>query len=452
MTWQEVSLKLSRLLPLFGVGILGGIAWFAFHRRHKAHVKGVRAYKDAKENDMIEPLSLHPEIDPVRCAGCGACVKACPEGEIIQMINHKAVLTTPTKCVGHGECEVACPFDAISLVFGTKTRGMELPRITGNYETNVQGLYIAGELGGMGLIRNAIKQGKLAAEHAAANLPRGSAPKTDAEILIIGAGAAGLSAALACTEAKVPYLCIEQNSVGGTIYNFPRQKVVMTQPAVLPLAGEMRFAANKVSKEELLDYWSKLRKKARLKIKEGCKFISLKKDQNGIFHVQTSMGVLTAKKVMLCMGVRGSPRKLGLPNEDMTKVTYNLLDPDQYRKRHVAVVGGGNAAVEAAQYLAKQKLKNKVTLLVRSQKLDRCNQENQDIINEMARRGQVKMMFNTVVKEIHKKHLVLESEGRTLEVPNHYLFIFAGAEMPFKFLESIGIKIDKKFGEPVKKA
>ncbi len=451
MTWQEVSLKLSRLLPLLGVGLIGAIAWYSFRRRHKMHVKGARAYRDAKDNDMIEPLSLHPEIDPMRCAGCGACVKACPEGDIIQMINHKAVLTAPTKCVGHGECEISCPFNAISLVFGTKTRGMDLPRITTNYETNVPGLYISGELGGMGLIRNAIKQGKLAAEHAVANIPR-AGPRTDTDILVIGAGAAGLSAALAAVQAKVPYICIEQNSVGGTIYNFPRQKVVMTQPAFLPLVGEMKFGGNKVSKEELLAYWTGIRRQTGLKIKEGCKFISLKKDQHGVFHVETSLGKVTAKKVMLCMGVRGSPRKLGLLNEDMAKVTYNLLDPDQYRKRHVAVVGGGNAAVEAAQYLAKSKLRNHVTLLVRSPKLDRCNQENQDIINAMAKQGQVTMRFNTTVKEIHKRHLVVEQGGKPLDLQNHYLFVFAGAEMPFKFLESIGIKIDRKFGEPVKKA
>ena len=156
-------------------------------------------------------------------------------------------------------CEVSCPFEAISLVYGTSTRGMDLPRISTDYETNVPGLYIAGELGGMGLIRNAVKQGKFAAEHAAKNLKK---VKCDVDITIIGAGPAGLSASLTARNKKVNYVCLEQNSFGGTVYNFPRQKVVMSQPFELPIVGEVKFPSHKVSKEDLLGVWNRIRQVA----------------------------------------------------------------------------------------------------------------------------------------------------------------------------------------------
>lgn len=324
---------------------------------------------------------------------------------------------------------------------------MDIPRITGNYETNVPGLYIAGELGGMGLIRNAAKQGFLATSHAVKNLKKNA--NADTDILIIGAGPAGFSAGLTAVANKVNYICLEQNSFGGTIYNFPRQKVVMTHPVDLPIVGKMKFAGNHVSKEELLEYWDDIRRKTGLRITEKTKFENLARDGD-IFIVKTSSGQIRARKVILCIGVRGTPRRLGLPNEDLPKVTYNLLDPEQYQERGVAVVGGGNAGVEAAQMLSNPKYRNRVTLLLRGETFDRCNEENQKIINKMAQEGKLEIWKNSSVKEIHADRLVIKSEKDEKVIPNDFLFVFAGAEMPHKFLMDLGVKIDKKFGEALK--
>lgn len=442
--WQDISILLGTVVVFLGPIIFAALAWYAFKRRHKVVQEGAKTYLKARKERTLDPITLHPEIDPALCAGCGVCVDACPEGKILRLVGHKAVLVSATQCVGHGECELACPFDAISLVFGTKTRGMELPRISTHYETNVEGLYIAGELGGMGLIRNAVKQGQLAARHAIETL--GKASKAQVDLLIVGAGPAGLSACLEATAAKVSYLCIEQGSLGGTVYNFPRQKVVMSQPADLPLYGVMKFPENKVSKEQLLELWTEIRQKAKLRIKENCKFLGLEK-KGGAFHVKTSIGDLSAKKVMLAMGVRGSPRKLGVPGEETPKVTYNLLDPEQYQKVSVAIVGGGNAAAEAVQNLARKQYGNKVYMLVRDQSMDRANSENRDLVNKLVAQGRVILHYETVVTEIHPKHLVIKKKDEVSEIPNDFVFIFAGALLPFKFLESLGIQIDKKFGE-----
>lgn len=447
--WTVLSIALGRLLGVFGFASLAAIALAVVARRLRAQKKAAAIYGEAIKTGTAEPLTLHPEIDRLRCAGCGACVKACPEGDILQLIDHKAVLVSPTKCVGHGECEASCPFDAIQLVFGTQTRGMELPRVTTHFETNVSGLYIAGELGGMGLIRNAVKQGRLAAEHAVQTLS-GREP-SDCDLLIVGAGPAGLAASLAAIGSKKSYICLEQNSFGGTIYNFPRQKVVMSHPADLPLVGPMRFPSNKISKEELLGFWNHVRRKTDLRVNEGCRFVSLERNGN-IFTVETSKGLVTARRVILAMGVRGTPRRLGVAGEDLPKVTYNLLEPEQYQGRHIVVVGGGNAGVEAAQQLGHPRYRNRVTLLVRSQTFDRCNQDNQNIIFSMAKKGFVDIRFQATVRSIAADHVIIEQDKKDLAVRNDFVFIFAGAEMPFKFLQGLGIAIDKKFGEPMRKA
>lgn len=412
-------------------------------KRKKQTKEAKKLIAKAIKSGMNEPLTLHPEIDPTLCSGCAACTVVCPEGDILKMVGHKAQLVSPTKCVGHGECERACPMNAIKLVFGTKARGMDIPRVSTNYETNIKGLYIAGELGGMGLIRNAIKQGISAGQHALKNLGN---IKTDYDLLVVGAGPAGLAASLTAIAEKKTYLCIEQGSLGGTVFNFPRQKIVMSHPFELPLVGKMKFESNKVSKEELLDYWNDVKKKTGYQIQESTKFESME-NKNTHFVVKTSQGTYSAQKVILAMGVRGSPRKLGVPGEESSKVTYNLLDPEQYQKKCVVVVGGGNAGVEAAQMLGEAKYQSTVHLFVRSQTFDRCNEDNINRITAMEKKGLVKIWYNTSIEEIFKDKIRLKKGDEVLEIPNDYVFVFAGAELPHKFLMSLGVQIDKKFAE-----
>ncbi len=430
------------------MALVGLYSLFVMNRRERQHIEAKKLIKKAEKSGLNEPLSLHPEIDPGLCAGCGSCTTVCPEGDILKLVNHKAVLVSPAKCVGHGECERACPFDAIKLVFGTKTRGMEIPRLNSNYETNVSGLYIAGELGGMGLIRNAIKQGILATSDAIKKLP---SEKTDYDLIIVGAGPAGMAAGVTAIAGKKSYLLLEQNTFGGTVYNFPRQKIVMSYPFDLPIVGKFKFESNKISKEQLLQYWNGVRKKTGLKVNNNTKFETVEKIGN-IFKVKSSLGEHTAKKVILCLGVRGSPRKLGAPGEDLAKVTYNLVDPEQYQNKNIIVVGGGNAGVEAAQMLGESRWHNKVHLLVRGPVFDRCNDDNKERITSMESRGLVKILFNTSVASIEEGFVNIKKQDETLRLANDFVFVFAGAELPHKFLMSLGVEIEKKFGEGLKNA
>lgn len=447
MKWLDF---VSDHFTFISFGIAAIFVFWQIHKREKQHQRAKKLLKKAIANKTDEPLTLHPVIDPNLCAGCGTCTKACPEGTILSLVNHKAVLVAPTKCVGHGECERACPMNAIKLVFGTKTRGMDIPRLSTNYETNVPGLYIAGELGGMGLIRNATKQGFLAASHALKNLNANS-NKNDVDLLVVGAGPAGLASGITAIANKKRYLCIEQNSFGGTVYNFPRQKIVMSQPFDLPIVGSKKFEEHKIVKERLLNYFNNVRKTTGLKIQENVRFESLEKTESG-FKVKTSAGEYTTSKVILAMGVRGSPRRLGIPGEDSEKVTYNLIDPEQYQKCAIAVVGGGNAGLEAAQMLASMKLNNTVHLLIRGDKFDRANDENVKLIRDLEQKGLITIFYNSSIKEIHSQHIVINQDGKTTELVNHYVFIFAGAALPHQFLMSLGIDIEKKFGQGLKGA
>lgn len=436
-----------------GYFLMIGIAVFSVLRKTKKHKKAVTTLEKNIRDNLHEPATLHPEIDASLCAGCGSCVEACPEGKILQLINHKSVLVYPTKCVGHGACEQACPFGAIDLVFGTKTRGMEIPRISPDFETNISGLYIAGELGGMGLIRNAIKQGKLATMHAISSL-KDINHTSDLDIFIVGAGPAGFSSALAAKEKNIKYRLIDQNSFGGTVYNFPRQKIVTSHPLEFPIVGSKKFKGNTVLKEEILQTFTKIKDENKIVINEKENFINLKKLDSGIFEVTTNKGTYTSKKVILCMGVRGSPRKLGLANEDMAKVTYNLIDPEEYQNSSVAIVGGGNAGLEAAQYLSKPHLKNQVHLIVRGgpeEAFSRSNEQNQKLVFELEKKKQIIIHYDSAIKTIESDYIIIKKGKEEEKLKNDYIFIFAGAEVPFKFLMSLGINIDKAHGEKRKK-
>lgn len=422
-------------------------AWAA-RRRAKANKKAEEKLQATIKSGKTEAYALYPKIDLDKCSGCGICTRVCPEGDILQMVNGLPALVSPTKCVGHTLCYRSCPVDAITMVFGTEKTGKQVPDYDENYQTNVRGLYIAGELGGMGLIANAIKQGVYAATHAVANLDK-SVP-ADVDVLVVGAGPAGIAASLKCIELKANFRCIEQNTFGGTVYNFPRQKLVMSHPASLPLIGKMSFPKNRIVKEDLLKYWKEVCLKVGLKVDERVKFVNAK--TNGkMFEVETSAGIVRARKVILAVGVGGTPRKLGLPNEDTEKVTFKLSDPEQYQNCKIVVVGAGDSAVEAAQRVGDKKLGNTVHLLVRGDALSRCKEDNKIKIEEMEKAGLVHIFYSTGVKEIHPDRVVIDKKGERLELPNYYIILFMGTIPPFDFLKSMGIGIRTLYGESLSK-
>jgi thioredoxin reductase/NAD-dependent dihydropyrimidine dehydrogenase PreA subunit len=408
--------------------------------RHRYEARNLNAKKAAAEAGLNEPSSLHPLIDPAKCLGCGACVSACPEGEIIGLVRGKAELIHASECIGHGACRVACPYDAITLVFGTETRGVDIPHVDESFQTNVPGMFIAGELGGMGLVRNAVEQGRQAMD--SIRKLGGLGQPNLLDVIIVGSGPAGISASLAATAHKLRYLTLEQDSLGGTVAHFPRGKLVMTQPAELPLAGKMNFT--EIQKEKLIAFWENIVGKHRLRIRYGERVDAIKKS-GAVFEVKTTRGAYRASAVLLAIGRRGTPRRLQVPGEEQSKVVYRLSDPEQYAGQHVLVVGGGDSALEAAGSIAME-TNARVTLSYRSEAFSRAKPKNRARADAAAQSGRLKLMLKSKVLEIGSDFVDLEWEGKRRRVKNDAVIVCAGGILPTDFLKSIGVEIETKYG------
>jgi thioredoxin reductase/Fe-S-cluster-containing hydrogenase component 2 len=411
-------------------------------RHRRIHNRYVQRRDEAVAAGLNEPVSLHPQIDLAKCMGCGSCVKACPEypeHHVLGLIDGKAHLVEASHCIGHGACKVACPTGAISLVFGTATRGIDIPQLTPNFETNVKGIYISGELGGMGLIRNALTQGLQAVEHIAKTRPRG---KGQLDLLIVGAGPAGFAAALQAKKLGLNYLVVEQDSLGGCVFKYPRAKVVMTSSIALPLAGTVQF--KRVSKEELLAFWLKVRDEQKLEMRceEGVSAIT---SSDSGFLVKTSKCEHRAATVLLAIGRRGTPRTLGVPGEDQSKVVYHMIDPEQYAAKHTLIVGGGDSALEAAAEISDQP-NTTVSISYRGETFNRAKTANKERVAAAAAAGRLRLMMASNVKQIDADRVTLEHNGKQFEVRNDAVIVSAGGTMPDAFLRSIGIDVQTKYG------
>ena len=432
------------LLILYLVPVLGIFAWYLRGRRRREN-ESIRAAEEALALSMTEPPSLHPIIDPVKCIGCRSCVAACPEQyahPVLGMIRGKARLVGPSNCIGHGACEKACPAEAITLVFGTESRGVDIPQVNSNFETNVPGIFIAGELGGMGLIRNAIEQGRQAID-SVRKVP-GVGQGDGYDVVIVGSGPAGFAASLGAMKAGLRFITVEQDSLGGTVSHFPRGKLVMTRPAELPIVGMMKFT--ETTKEKLLEFWQGVESKTGLKINYNERVVGIVPRTAGDgFDVQTNQSSYVTKAVLLTIGRRGTPRTLGVPGEELTKVVYRLIDPEQYKGQHVLVVGGGDSALEAAHSIAEQP-GTTVTLSYRSDAFSRAKAKNRDKVAEMQANGQMRVLMSSNVKEIREDSVILEQNGKIGRLPNNAIIVCAGGILPTGFLKEVGVEVETKHG------
>ncbi len=412
-------------------------------RQKKINRRGRARLHEAREAGLTEPASIHPAIDLSRCCGSGACVKACPE-KALSIVNGKAMLTDPTHCIGHGACMEACPVDAIQLVFGTEKRGMDIPFVSPTFETNVSNIFIAGELGGMGLIRKAAEQGKQAVDSILKKKNEGN----EYDVVVIGAGPAGLSASLAAKEHQLNCVTLEQeDSLGGAIYKYPRNKVAMTQPVMLPIVG--RVEMYDISKEELLGFWLRVLREQNLKVNFNERMETISKTAKG-YEVKTSKATYQTANVLLAIGRQGTPRKLGVRGEDdHAKVVYRLIDPEQYRGQHVLVVGGGDSALEAAITISEQP-GTTVTLSYRSEAFGRVKPKNRERLQQAETAKRLTVLLKSNVQEIHSDTVEIElANNDIIEISNDAVIICAGGVLPTPFLKEIGVMVETHYGKAV---
>jgi thioredoxin reductase/Pyruvate/2-oxoacid:ferredoxin oxidoreductase delta subunit len=434
------SLILPGLLTLVIVLAAAPIVW-----RLRAHDRMVRKkLEHAKELGSNETVSLHPKIDEGLCIGCEECVRGCPEQDVILTYKNKATVVDATECVGHGICERVCPVAAIILVVGTEKRGLELPRLTEHFETNVPGLYVVGELGGMGLIRNAIWQSTQAMKQIAAQKPK--APPGGVQVLIAGAGPAGLASAISAKAAKLSFRVVEQGEIGGSMLHYPRRKLVMTHPGELPGVGPFPF--KEVEKEPLVAFWKTVIQQLQLTIETGTTLTKVTKQDGGHLLVETTKGTIAAANVVLALGRRGSPRRLEVPGEVASKVLDRLIEPEQFDSRRCLVVGGGTAALETALSLS-ERPGAVVTLCHRREAFAGARAGVIERFLSAEKDGKVEVLRNAKVTAVEPERVLFEVAGQAAERPNDFVFVMIGGTPPFELLKSCGVNLETKFAAPL---
>jgi len=419
----------------------GIILTFLFFHLRKLKKRDERA-RAAIENGKLYsegPRAQHPHIDANYCIGCAACTMVCPEGDVLAMLGGKAVIVNGYKCIGHSLCAEVCPVGAITMVMANPSMGADMPFLTPEYETSIKNLFIAGELGGLALIKNAINQGRACVDVIANRMAAAGGPRPALgiyDVLIVGAGPAGISASLRAIEKKLNYVTLDEGEIGGTVAKYPRQKLVLTSPVEFPMYG--KFKKTELSKEDLLAFWSQVLQRVDFKYKKGEKVGHIQKAADGIFTITTATANYRARSVILAIGKGGSPRKLGAKGEELPKVMYRLIEADHYVHKRVLVVGGGDSAVEAAMGLAHQ-VGNTVTLSYRQSGFTRIKERNAKRLEEFTRKGKLKVILNSKVLEITPDAVVLDVNGASQRFPNDYVWVFAGGDPPTAFLKKIGI-------------
>ena len=425
------------LLMLYGLP-LAAVVFVYLWRRRSREEHAVAVMRKAEQGGLTEPTTIHPVIDPNICVGSGACVQACPE-KTLGIVKGKAHMVNPTVCIGHGACAAACPVEAIHLVFGTARRGVEIPYVKPNFETNVEGLFIAGELGGVGLIRKAAEQGRQAMQAISGK----RSPNGALDVIIVGAGPAGISSTLAAMESKLKFVTVEQElALGGTVYHYPRNKIVSTQPVVLPIIGTAKLGD--ISKESLLEFWEGVVARAGVPISFGQCVQKIERLDDG-FLVKTGGAEYRAHSVLLAIGRRGTPRKLGVAGEELPKVVYQLRDPEQYQGKRMLVVGGGDSAVEAALALAAQ-TGTQVTLSYRGEAFARIKEKNRARLDAMEGKPGLDVLLRSSVQGIDERRAFLERDGVAITLENDHVIVCAGGVLPTPMLKEIGVTVETKFG------
>lgn len=396
----------------------------------------------AARSDGAPGGAIHAVVRADMCVGCGTCAAACPEPGAIA-VRAKLAVVEPSLCVGHGQCAEACPVGAIVLTSGAAVHRVEVPELGPDFQTSVPGIYIVGELGGRGLIKNAVNEGKLAVEHVAAELSRCHAPPAEPEhldVAIVGSGPAGLSAALEAHRRGLRYVVLEQGTLADTVRRYPRHKVLFAEPLSIPLYGDLWIAD--ASKESLLQVWETIVANTGLRIRTGRRVEQVIRSGDR-FRIVAGGVEFHARAVVLAMGRRGTPRRLGVPGEELPKVFYDVAEMEEFAGRRVLVVGGGDSALESALGLANQP-GTTVHLSYRGEDFRRVKERNLEKLEAAAQAGRIVVLLRSQVREIRPEVVVIDTGGEPMILPNDEVIIRIGGDAPHAFLQQLGIRIVQK--------
>jgi thioredoxin reductase len=426
--------------------------------------------------DPDGPDYPHPVIITDRCIGCHACVDACPH-DVLAMVDNLAVPVARDQCAEDTSCQVECPVNPKACIVVNTTKIIKprpVPTRNERFMTNVPGCYLIGDVSGTPLIKNAANEGADVVNYIADELKNAPVePKADYDVAIIGVGPAGLSAAVLARQHNLRYVGIEQDKVLATIEAYPKNKYIFFKPETMESRGGILVAGAGEQRESILDSWFRTMRKAGVTINESesCKAIQ-KADDGDYFNIRTEKGLKRepvtyhARRVIIAIGNRGTPMRLGVPGEEMKitrngraedKVLYRLTNPEDFKRRKVTIVGGGNSAVEAAVDLVARREGdqivfrpleeiNDVTLIVRSDFKNDLKFGNKLQVYQCIDEGKLKVYFGAAIKEISDTEVVLMdalTKEEKATIANDYILALIGGDRPTKFLQSIGIEIPR---------
>ncbi|MGF1508044.1 MAG: NAD(P)-binding domain-containing protein [Myxococcota bacterium] len=323
------------------------------------------------------------------------------------------------------------------------------PLVGKGNESNVKGLHIIGDLAGAPVIKLAMAQGFDVMEHIASQPDMRERGGTDpVDVLVVGAGASGLNAALAAQDKGLSYVVIEKGKIANTIENFPEGKWVYAEPDSTPPKGKLWLDGTR--KEELVQRWNDIVTENNLTVSSEESLQSIQRHSDGTFTAKTSARELHVKRIVLATGQRGNPRKLKVKGEDQEHVYHLLYSPRAYKNEEIVVVGGGNSAVEAALVLSEQ---NKVVMSYRQGEFSRIFKDNRQKLDQAIKEQRIEVIFNSNVKEFRKREAVLSVQSDAGEeervVGADHAFVLVGAELPIKFLKSLGLRLENEWtGSP----
>jgi thioredoxin reductase (NADPH) len=424
------------------VGLLLLLGLWEFVARRKHNRRWLDELSEAKRIGTDEPLSQHPHIDPHRCIGCACCVRACPEG-VLALVEGTSRLIHASQCVGHAYCEQVCPVGAIVVGLGDIRSRPDVPILDENLESSLPGVFIAGELGGMALVRHGINQGTQAIDEIARRIRStagGLAPKAPLDVLIVGCGPAGIAATLRARQLGLSHVTIDREGLGGAVRKYPHNKMTMTQPVDLPLHGRLR--RKKYRKQELLELWEGLFDRLGITVRRE-EWLNVKALPDGALESTTSQEKIVSRYVVLALGRRSTPRRLGVPGEEYPHVFYHLDDPAAYTNQALLVIGGGDSAAEAAIALA-QGSGNRVAMSYRRPEFFRMRRRNLRSLERLRQEGRLDVILDSEIRRIERDHVILTVRRNGTEIekqlPASAVFILIGGDPPFEMLRRLGIR------------